>query len=155
MSTPSLLDVPTITADMARELALAQKVCVRPLLRRVHDRQAGTEDVVALPCGSTREAVCPPCAHKARLLRMQQCAEGWHRTDEPEHQPAQQLDDDQADDDVDDGPGRRARVSGGCGRPGGGRTPPTCPGWRRRTGPSAGCSPPRTAGSTGRACSSP
>ena len=72
----SPLDQPTITADMARELALAQKVCIRPLLRRVHDRQAETEDVVALPCGSTREAVCPPCAHKARLLRMQQCQEG-------------------------------------------------------------------------------
>ena len=98
MSSPSLLDVPTITADMARELALAQKVCIRPLLRRVHDRQAGTEDVVALPCGSTREAVCPPCAHKARLLRMQQCSEGWHRTDEPDHHPAQRLD---ADVDVD------------------------------------------------------
>ena len=96
---------------MARELALAQKVCIRPLLRRVHDRHAGTEDVVALPCGSTREAVCPPCAHKARLLRMQQCQEGWHRTDEPEHQPALQpddVDDDQADDeDQDDGEGER------------------------------------------------
>jgi len=100
----SVLDGPVITADMARELALAQKVCIRPPLRRVHDRQAGTEDVVALPCGATREAVCPPCAHKARLLRMQQCTEGWHRTDEPEHQlqqlddQADQLDDDQADD---------------------------------------------------------
>ncbi len=96
MSALSVLDGPVITADMARELALSQKVCIRPLLRRVHDRQAGTEDVVALPCGSTREAVCPPCAHKARLLRMQQCSEGWHRTDEPEHQPAEP--EDQADD---------------------------------------------------------
>lgn len=108
MSVPSVLDLPTITADMARELALAQKVCIRPLLRRVHDRASETEDVVALPCGSTREAVCPPCAHKARLLRMQQCQEGWHRTDEPEHRPTELLDDragdadeDQADDETD------------------------------------------------------
>lgn len=93
----SVLDGPVITADMARELALSQKVCIRPLLRRVHDRHTDAEDVVALPCGSTREAVCPPCAHKARVLPMQQCTEGWHRTDEPEHRPAQRLDDDQPD----------------------------------------------------------
>lgn len=71
------------TPEMVRELAISQRVCVRPLLRRVEDRQTGTEDVIALPCGSTRESVCPPCAHKARVLRMQQCAEGWHRGDEP------------------------------------------------------------------------
>ena len=93
----SVLDGPAITADMAGELALSQKVCIRPLLRRVHDRASDTEDVVALPCGSTREAVCPPCAHKARLLRMQQCTEGWHRTDEPEHHAVQQVGEDQAD----------------------------------------------------------
>ncbi|SDT11392.1 hypothetical protein SAMN04488543_3065 [Friedmanniella luteola] len=100
----SVLDGPVITADMARELALSQKVCIRPLLRRVHDRHDDTEDVVALPCGSTREAVCPPCAYKARVLRMQQCTAGWHRTDEPEHCPAPPRDDqdeDQADDDLD------------------------------------------------------
>ena len=37
----------TITAEMAYDLAVSQKVCVRPMLRRVHDRQDGTEDVVA------------------------------------------------------------------------------------------------------------
>ena len=66
-----------ITPDMARQLAVSQKVCVRPVLRRVEDRLTGTRDTVAIPCGSTREAVCPPCAHKAKVLRMQQCAEGW------------------------------------------------------------------------------
>ena len=81
----SVLDVPLIDSVMARELALAQRVCIRPLLRRVLDRETGAEDVVALSCGSTRDSVCPPCAHKARVLRMQQCAEGWHRADEPAH----------------------------------------------------------------------
>lgn len=85
MSGLSVLDGPTVTAEMARDLALSQGVSVRPLLRRVHDRQSGVEDVVALPCGSTREGVCRLCAHKARVLRMHQCAEGWHRTDEFEH----------------------------------------------------------------------
>ena len=73
-----------ITPDMARELAVEQRVCVRPLLRRVIDQATGDETKVAIPCGSTRESVCPSCADKARRLRIQQCAEGWHRTDEPE-----------------------------------------------------------------------
>lgn len=107
MRLAAALDTAMITADMARELAVAQKVCIRPLLRRVQDRQTGTEDLVAIPCGSTRETVCPSCAHKARILRMQQCAEGWHRTQEPDapdraadnpQGPEQQLDDDGEDD---------------------------------------------------------
>ena len=72
----------TITAEQAREVAASQQVCVRPMVRRVLDRQTGAEEVVAIACGSTRESVCPPCAHKARVLRMQQCAEGWHRDTE-------------------------------------------------------------------------
>ena len=84
----SIADLASITADIARELAIAQHVCVRPIMRRVLDRQTGADQTVAIPCGATREAVCPPCAHKARVLRMQQCAEGWHRTDEPDQPPA-------------------------------------------------------------------
>ena len=80
-----LTTVARITATMAKELAEAEGVCARPQLRRVTDRETGTVSRVALACGSTREAVCPACAGKARRLRMQQCAEGWHRTDEPEH----------------------------------------------------------------------
>lgn len=79
-----LVTVGAVTAGMARELAVAERVCVRPVLRRVMDRENGSDDRVAIPCGSTRESVCPPCAHKARVLRMQQCSEGWHRTHEPE-----------------------------------------------------------------------
>lgn len=79
-----LATVGQITAVMTKELAEAEGVCARPQLRRVVDRETGTVTRVALACGSTREAVCPACAGKARRLRMQQCAEGWHRTDEPE-----------------------------------------------------------------------
>jgi hypothetical protein len=105
-------DTPMITNQMAHDLALEQKVCVRPLLRRVHDRQTGTEDVVAIPCGSTRETMCPSCAHKARVLRMQQCAEGWHRSTEPDHPDHDQADregQDQDESDTDDDHGRRVR----------------------------------------------
>ncbi len=73
-----------ITNDMVRALAVKESVCVRPVLRRVTDRATGATTVVAIRCGSTREAKCPPCATAARRLRMTQCAEGWHRDDEPE-----------------------------------------------------------------------
>jgi len=72
-------------------------VCIRPLLRRVIDRETDTETRVAIPCGSTRESVCPPCAHKARVLRMQQCAEGWHRTEEPPTPVRDETDDESHD----------------------------------------------------------
>ena len=54
----------TVTAADARELAASAGVCGRPMLRRVHDRQTGTEDVKPIPCGATRESVCPACAAK-------------------------------------------------------------------------------------------
>ncbi|MBA8793663.1 hypothetical protein FHX74_001268 [Friedmanniella endophytica] len=79
---------------------MEQKVCVRPLLRRVLDQASGSETKVPLACGSTREAVCPSCADKARRLRMQQCAEGWHRGDEPARDTSD-LEEDDGDDEID------------------------------------------------------
>src|SRR5690349_7040732 len=93
---------------MARELAVAERVCVRPVMRTMTDRLTGTTTTVPIPCGSTRESRCPTCAHKSRLLRMQQCAEGWHRPDEPEDPPPADPDvdqDDELDDELDDGRG--------------------------------------------------
>ncbi|WP_041790554.1 replication initiator [Microlunatus phosphovorus] len=86
MADPLLLANPLalVTGEMAREVAASQGVCGRPLIRRVLDRDTGTDTQVAIPCGSTRERVCPACAAKARRLRIQQCAEGWHRDTEPE-----------------------------------------------------------------------
>lgn len=121
MTAEGLAVLARITADMARELAISQRVCVRPIMRRVDDRDTGHTSRVAIPCGSTRETVCPPCAHKARVLRMQQCTEGWHRASEPEvpsssgddgplgdghHHDDADQDDDQ---DADEGQGRRVR----------------------------------------------
>ncbi len=68
------------------------------------DTDTDTDTRVAIPCRSTREAVCPSCADKARRLRIQQCAEGWHRTDEPDTGPTEQNDDaaeDEADEEQD------------------------------------------------------
>jgi len=99
----SLALLASITTEMAREMAVSSGVCIRPVMKRVYDRDAGTELQVPIACGSTREVICPPCARKARVLRIQQCAEGWHRDTEPEpNQPTDELDqadDDQADDD--------------------------------------------------------
>jgi len=67
---------------MVAGLAQDQGVCVRPLARRLVDRVTGEASTVVLPCGSTRESRCPTCARRARVLRMHQCAEGWHRVDE-------------------------------------------------------------------------
>ena len=151
----SVLSTPTVTADMARQLAVEQKVCVRPLIRRVIDRDTGTDTRAAIPWGSTREAVCPSCADKARRLRIQQCAEGWHRTHEPENLGTD-PDEDQADDEdhadeaeEDDELGRRVRSTRRR------QDDPDLPRVPLRTGPSGRCSPPRTGGSTDRRCSSP
>ena len=72
-----------LTSGAVGDLAAGLGVCVRPILRRVTDRQSGAVEQVTLPCGSTRESVCGPCGTKARRLRMQQCAEGWHLEQEP------------------------------------------------------------------------
>jgi hypothetical protein len=72
-----------ISSEVVHGYAATQGVCVRPLLRQVSDTVTGEVEPVLIPCGSTREAVCGPCAEKARRLRMQQCAEGWHLEQEP------------------------------------------------------------------------
>ena len=79
----SLAVLASVTTDMAREMAVNNGVCVRPVMKRVYDRETGAETRIPIACGATREAICPPCARKARVLRMQQCAEGWHRDSEP------------------------------------------------------------------------
>ena len=75
---------PHLDPGVVHELALKEKVCVRPILHRVTDRETGAMTVVVMPCRSTRESRCPSCADAARRLRMQQCAEGWHLDHEPE-----------------------------------------------------------------------
>jgi hypothetical protein len=73
--------VPT-DADL-RAYALHAGVCVRPVLREAVDTWTGDTHVIALRCGTVREAACPPCAVRNRSLRMSQCAEGWHLVDDP------------------------------------------------------------------------
>ena len=72
-----------LTADVAQALAEQHGVCIRPLAMRRIDTTTGRVDIVPVPCGSTRDDQCRPCAEKARRLRMVQCREGWHLDTEP------------------------------------------------------------------------
>jgi replication initiator protein RepSA len=72
-----------LTADVAQALAEQHGVCIRPLAMRRIDTTTGRVDIVPVPCGSTRQDQCPPCADKARRLRMVQCRQGWHLDAEP------------------------------------------------------------------------
>jgi hypothetical protein len=72
-----------LSADVAQALAEQHGVCIRPLAMRRIDTSAGRVDIVPVPCGSTREDQCRPCAEKARRLRMAQCRQGWHLDTEP------------------------------------------------------------------------
>lgn len=107
-----------IAPDVLHELAVRNGVCVRPVLSRMTDTATGEQTVVPIPCGSTQERQCPPCADRARKLRMQQCREGWHRDDEVpglEDEPDDEPGDlgDEPGDDVDlvdeEEPARRVR----------------------------------------------
>ncbi|MET9069415.1 replication initiator [Streptosporangium sandarakinum] len=69
--------------DVAVEVAKANGVCIRPILLRRLDTCTGITEDVNVPCGTTRETVCPPCARRNKQLRKAQCREGWHLEAEP------------------------------------------------------------------------
>jgi hypothetical protein len=72
-----------LSADVIQALAEQHGVCIRPLAMRRIDTTTGRIDVLPVPCGSTREDQCRPCAERARRLRTAQCREGWHLDTEP------------------------------------------------------------------------
>ncbi|MBY8852918.1 replication initiator protein, partial [Saccharothrix sp. MB29] len=82
--------------DVARAVAEEHGVCVRPLAKERIDLDTGRVDIVPVPCGSTVASVCPTCAEKNRRLRMAQCREGWHLTEEPDFTPDAPSDDQRA-----------------------------------------------------------
>src|ERR687898_312061 len=98
------------SSQVIREAALLVDVCAHPVIARVTDLESSEVRIVPISCGSTREDRCPPCADKAKRLRIQQCREGWHRATEPEHQaPDEPPEDDDDQDEADDDPDRRVR----------------------------------------------
>ncbi len=76
-----------LAADVITATAEQHGVCVRPFTMEVGDLDTGELRYVPVPCGSTVESQCGPCARKARALRMAQCREGWHLDQEPDFTP--------------------------------------------------------------------
>ncbi|MER7587960.1 replication initiator [Micromonospora sp. NPDC127501] len=76
-----------MSRQVLKEMAAEYGVCLRPVTLRRTDLHTGQTEVIDLPCGSTREDKCEPCAKRARRLRQTQIREGWHRTDEPAPAP--------------------------------------------------------------------
>jgi hypothetical protein len=62
-----------LSTEVAQVIAEQHGVCIRPLAMRRIDTTTGRVDIVPVPCSSTRQDQCRPCADKARRLRMAQC----------------------------------------------------------------------------------
>ena len=76
-----------LARSVIEAVAVDNGVCVRPVPIRRVDVQTGESKLIDVPCGATLAAKCPSCAERARRLRLSQCREGWHLTEEPIHAP--------------------------------------------------------------------
>ncbi|WP_322761271.1 replication initiator [Frankia sp. Cr2] len=74
-------------------VAAENGVCIRPLAMRRVDVVTGETEIIPVSCGATLASKCPPCAERARKLRMAQCKAGWHLDDEPLPDPDPPTDD--------------------------------------------------------------
>ncbi|MET8653833.1 replication initiator [Nocardia aurea] len=78
--------------EVAESAAEKEGVCSRVLPMRAVDPTTGKISYIGVPCKSTMEAVCPPCAKAARWLRMTQCREGWCLAEEPQREQPEVTD---------------------------------------------------------------
>ncbi|MER5425153.1 replication initiator [Streptosporangium roseum] len=86
-------DTLPLALDVAVEVAKLNGVCIRPIELRRLDTHTGKTEPFDIPCGTTQEAKCPPCAKRNKQLRMAQCREGWHLDHEPIAEPHPSTDD--------------------------------------------------------------
>jgi hypothetical protein len=77
-----------LARDSIRKIAEAHGGCLRPVQLRRTDTVTGRSETIMIPCGATLASICPPCAERAKSLRISQCREGWHLEDEPDSGPA-------------------------------------------------------------------
>jgi hypothetical protein len=77
-----------LARDSIRKIAEASGGCMRPVQLRRTDGATGQSETIMVPCGATLASICPPCAERAKSLRISQCREGWHLEDEPDPDPA-------------------------------------------------------------------
>jgi hypothetical protein len=75
---------PTVLRDMTE----AAGGCIRPIQMRRTSIVTGEVDYQMIPCGATLDALCKPCAERARSLRAEQCRDGWHLDTEPDPAPS-------------------------------------------------------------------
>ena len=76
-----------LARDSIRKIAESLGGCLRPVQLRRTDTLTGQSEAVMIPCGATLASICPPCAERAKSLRVSQCREGWHLEDEPDPGP--------------------------------------------------------------------
>jgi replication initiator protein RepSA len=76
-----------LARDSIRKIAEASGGCLRPVQLRRTDTVTGQSETIMIPCGATLASICPPCAERAKSLRVSQCREGWHLEDEPDSGP--------------------------------------------------------------------
>ncbi len=72
-----------LARKVVEAVAVENGVRIRPLAIRKVDLDTGETETIPAPCGATLASICPPCAERARRLRMAQCTAGWHLDDEP------------------------------------------------------------------------
>jgi len=72
-----------VALHVAEDVAIQHGVCIRPITQRVTDTYTGEVTLVDVPCGATLDSKCPPCAQRAKRLRMHQCRAGWHANTDP------------------------------------------------------------------------
>ena len=82
-----------LARHVVEAVAVDNGVCIRPLPMRRTNLDTGETQIIPVPCGATLASACPPCAEKARRLRMAQCKTGWHLDDEPLPDPDPPTDD--------------------------------------------------------------
>jgi hypothetical protein len=70
-----------------REVTEAAGGCTRPIQMRRTNLATSQVDHQMIPCGATLQAICRPCADRARSLRAEQCRDGWHLDSKPEMTP--------------------------------------------------------------------
>ncbi|MEV7011148.1 replication initiator [Streptosporangium sp. NPDC051022] len=83
----TIRDTLPLALDVAVEVAKLNGVCIRPIELRRFDTHTGSSEPFDIPCGTTNEAKCPPCAQRNKQLRKAQCREGWHLETEPVAEP--------------------------------------------------------------------
>lgn len=73
--------------DVIEAVAISHGVCIRPVSMKTVNEATGEVAFIDVPCGATLASKCPSCAERARRLRVHQCREGWHLTEDPDLTP--------------------------------------------------------------------